>query len=452
MQKNEEYIVEIIDNGYDGEGIAKINNVAVFISNAIKGEKVKIKILHVATSHVYGKVIEILEKSSYRNDEDCSTYSKCGGCSLRHMDYAETLRIKENSVKNTLEKTLGRSINIEKCIGMDNPYFYRNKLQYPIGTDEHKNTVMGVFAERTHKIIATKNCMIQDELSQKIANDICEFTVKNNIQVYDENTLKGSLRHVIVRIGKKTNEVLVVLVSNDKKIQLEKEMVEFLTKKYKEIKTIVKNINSKNTNVILGNENELLFGEGYIFDYLDDFKFKISYNSFYQTNSIQTEKLYKKAIEYAELTGKETIFDLYSGIGTIGIFASKNVSKLYGIDSVAEAIQDAKENAKINGIENAEFFAGNVEEILPELRKEKKPDVIFLDPARRGCEKNALDTILEIEPKRIVYVSCNPATLARDLKILSEKYDIKNVQPVDMFPFTHHIETVSLLTLRTAEK
>lgn len=454
MKKNEEYIVEIIDNGFNGEGIAKVDNLAIFIHGTIKGEKVKIKILKVTSSHAYGKVIDILEKSGHRKESDCDTYTRCGGCDLRHIDYSEILRMKENSVKNTLKKTLGKDVRVQPCIGMDNPYFYRNKLQYPVGMDKNKRVVMGVFAERTHEIVLTRYCMIQDELSQKIVNDTYEFIIKNNFKVYDESLQKGSIRHIIIRAGKSTNEVMIVLVSNEEKIQLERELVEFLTGKYKEIKTIVKNINSKNTNVILGNKNEVLFGDGYIYDYLGDYRFKISPMSFYQVNPIQTEKLYNKAIEYAELTGQEVVFDLYCGIGTIGIFASKNVSKLYGIEVVEEAIQDAKENAKINSIENAEFFAGNVEEVLPKLIKEKniKPDVIFLDPSRRGCEKSALDTILEVEPKKIVYVSCNPATLARDLQTLSEKYDIKHVQPVDMFCFSKHVECVVMLTLKRSKK
>ena len=330
---------------------------------------------------------------------------------------------------------------------MDKPYNYRNKLQYPIGLNDEGKSVMGVYAERTHNIIPTGNCKIQDDLSQNIANDIFKFIVENNIKVYDEKNLTGSIRHIVIRIGKKTNEVMVTLVTNTVNIEKENELVNFITSKYPEIKTIVKNINNKNTNVILGRENKILFGEGYIYDYLGDFKFKISPMSFYQVNPVQTEKLYSKAVEYAALTGKETVFDLYCGIGTIGIFASKKVGKLYGIETVPEAIEDAKQNAKLNKIENAEFFVGDVEKTLPEFIEERKinPDVVFLDPPRKGCDKTALETILKIEPKRIVYVSCNPATLARDLKILEEKYEIKDVSICDMFPFTHHIESVAIL-------
>ena len=451
LKKNEEYIVEIIDNGFQGEGIAKIDNVAIFIPNAIKGEKVKIKILKVTSKVVYGKIIEILEKSEDRiEDIDCETFSRCGGCALRHVKYEKTLEMKKEAVETTLRKALGREVKISEVLKMDEPYNYRNKLQYPVGIDNNGKPVMGVFAERTHVIIPTKDCKIQDVLSQKIANDIFEFIENNNIKVYNEKSLSGSIRHIIIRIGKKTNEVMVTLVSNTAEIEKEKELVNYITSKYKEIKTIVKNINDKNTNVILGRKNKVLFGNGYIYDYLGEFKFKISPMSFYQVNPIQTEKLYGKAVEYANLNGNETVFDLYCGIGTIGIFASKNVKNLYGIETIPEAIEDAWQNAKENNLENAEFFVGDVEKTLPEFISERKinPDVVFVDPPRKGCDKTALDTLLQIEPKRIVYVSCNPATLARDLKLLEEKYNIEKLSICDMFPFTHHIESIASLVLK----
>ena len=451
LKKNEEYIVEIIDNGFQGEGIAKIDGIAIFIPGGIKGEKTKIKILKVTSKIAYGKIIDILEKSENRIDDvDCETFSRCGGCMLRHVNYEATLEMKKVAVETTLRKALGRDVKINEVLKMDEPYNYRNKLQYPVGLDNAGNPVMGVFAERTHSIIPTKECKIQDSLSQKIANDIFDFFVKNNIKVYDEKNLTGSIRHIVIRIGKRTNEVMVTIVSNTKEFEKEKELVNFITSKYQEIKTIVKNINNKNTNVILGRENNILFGDGYIYDYLGEFKFKISPMSFYQVNPIQTEKLYSKAVEYAELSGNETVFDLYCGIGTIGIFASKNVKKLYGIETVPEAIEDAIQNAKANNLENAEFFVGDVEKTLPEFIKERNinPDVVFVDPPRKGCDKTALDTLLQIEPKKIVYVSCNPATLARDLKILEEKYEIKEISICDMFPFTHHAEAIAKLELK----
>lgn len=450
VEKNQEYIVDVMDNGFQGEGISKIDGMTIFIPNAIKGEKVKIKILKVTSSLAYAKIIEIIEKSSYRIEADCNTFFRCGGCNLRHINYDYTLEIKKNAVESTLRKALGRDIKIANVLKMDRPYNYRNKLQYPVGIDNNGNPVMGVYAERTHSIISTKECSIQDSLSQKIANDIFEFIKNNNISVYNEKALKGSIRHIVIRIGKKTNEVMVTLVSNTENINKENELVECITSKYSEIKTIVKNINSKNTNVILGQENKVLYGDGYIYDYLEEFKFKISPMSFYQVNPIQTEKLYSKAVEYAELTGEETVFDLYCGIGTIGIFASPRIKKLYGIETIPQAIEDAKQNAKLNNIENAEFFVGDVEKTLPEFIRERNitPDVVFVDPPRKGCDKTALETLMQIKPKRIAYVSCNPATLARDLKILEEVYDLKEVSICDMFPYTHHVESVVKLILK----
>ncbi len=448
--KNEEYIVDIIDNGFQGEGIAKIDGMAVFIPSAIKGEKIKVKILKVTTSLAYGKIIEIIEKSEHREESDCNTFSRCGGCNLRHINYDYTLDMKKNAVESTLRKALGREIKVENVLKMDEPYNYRNKLQYPVGIDNNGNPVMGVYAERTHSIISTKECAIQDTLSQNIANDIFEFLVKNNIKVYDERNLIGSIRHIVIRIGKKTNQVMVTLVTNTEKIEKENELVEYITSKYPEIKTVVKNINNKNTNVILGQENKVLYGDGHIYDYLGNFKFKISPMSFYQVNPIQTEKLYSKAVEYAGLTGEETVFDLYCGIGTIGIFASPKIKKLYGIETIPQAIEDAKGNAKLNNIENSEFFVGDVEKTLPEFIKQRNiiPDVVFVDPPRKGCDKTALETLIQIKPKRIVYVSCNPATLARDLKILEEIYELKEVSICDMFPFTHHVESIALLKIK----
>ena len=450
MKKNEELIVEIIDNGIDGEGIAKVDGIPIFIPNAIRGEKVRIKILKVLSSYAFGKVIDILEKSSNRVDSDCETYPRCGGCNLRHCDYDFTIEMKKNSVENTLAKALGRKIEVDEVLKMHEPYFYRNKLQYPVGIGNEGSVVMGVYAQRSHTIIPTMECKIQDKLCQKIANFIFDFIKENKIPVYNENTFEGSIRHIIIRIGKKTNEVMVTLVTNTNNIFKEKELVNAIISNFSEVKTIAKNINNKNTNVILGNKTEILFGEGYIYDYLGNKKFKISPMSFYQVNPIQTEKLYSKAVEFAELSGNETIFDLYCGIGTIGIFASDSVKKIYGIETIPEAIEDAKENAQINNIENSEFFCGDVEEVLPKLINDRNlsADVVFIDPPRKGCEKKAIDTILKIQPKRIVYVSCNPATLGRDLKLLEAKYELKKLAICDMFCFTSHVECVAAIHLK----
>ncbi len=450
MKKNEEYIVDIIDNGFQGEGIAKIENQVIFVPKAIKGEKVKIKILKVTSRICYAKMLEILEKSEHRTDEKCDTYSQCGGCSLRHMDYDYTIQLKKETVQNTLKKALGRAIKVDEVLPMDKPYHYRNKLQYPVGKNEAGESVMGVFAERSHRIITTAKCMIQNELAQEIAQDIFGFVQKNGISIYNEKTQTGILRHIVIRTNKENSEVMVTLVVNQFKVPKQKELIDFLTKRYVNIKTIIKNLNNRNTNVILGTQNEIIFGEGYITDILLGKKFQISNLSFYQVNPVQTEKLYAKAIEYANLTGKETVFDLYCGIGTIGICSADKVKHLVGIETIPEAIQDARENAKINHLENAEFLVGEVENILPDYiqKTKQKPDCVLIDPPRKGCARTALETLLEMEPPKIIYISCNPATLGRDLQILEEKYEIGKIAICDMFCWSWHVECCSVLYLK----
>ena len=350
-------------------------------------------------------------------------------------------------------KALKREIKIKDVIGMKNPLHYRNKLQYPLGLDEQKNPVMGVFSARTHNIIPTERCFIQNEKCEEIAKDIFKFIKQNDISVYDEKTLKGTIRHIVIRIGIKTNEILVTLVVNDNKLK-DKELVQYITKKHPEIKSIVKNFNTKNTNVILGDKTEVIYGAGYIYDILEDYKFKISPLSFYQVNPIQTEILYNTAMQFAgvnDTANKNNIaLDLYCGIGTIGIFAARHFKKIYGIEIIEEAIKDAKENAKINKIENAEFYAGDVEEVLPKIIEKEniKPNIVFVDPPRKGLDNKTIELLKELKPEKIVYISCNPATLARDLALLDESYEIKEIQPVDMFPFSKHVECVAALQLK----
>ena len=451
MQKNEEYIVDIIDNGFEGEGIAKINNFTVFIPGAIKGEKIKILIVKVLKSHAFGKILEIISPSLDRNSEvDCSTYKRCGGCNLRHVKYTKTLEIKRNIVQNLVNKSLKDKITVKETIGMELPFYYRNKAQFPVGVDKKGDPIIGVFANRTHEIIPINECQIQTKEAQEIAKAICEFVKNNNISIYNEKKQKGTLRHIIVKTGLKTNEIMCILVVNNPDIPKEDELVQYLTSKFSNIKTIVKNINNKNTNVILGNTNINLYGNGYIFDKLENYTFKISPLSFYQINPIQTEKLYNIALQGANLTGKEIVFDLYCGIGTIGIFMANKAKKIYGIEIVEEAIKDAIENCKINNITNAEYLAGDTEKLLTDLIENRKikPDVIVVDPPRKGLDNKTVENILKIKPNRVVYVSCNPATLMRDLSKLESKYKIKEIQPVDMFPFTSHVECVAVLQLK----
>ena len=450
VEKNKEYIVDIIDNGYEGEGIAKINDFTIFINGAIKGEKCKILIIKVDKSFAFGKLIDVINKSKYRIASDCSTYKRCGGCSLRHIKYEETLNIKRNVVQNLVNKALKNNLEVEEVIGMEHPYFYRNKLQYPVGKDKQGNPIMGVYAKRTHDIIPVETCLIQNKTAEKIAKSIFEFIKENKISIYDEETRTGAIRHIIVKIGVKTKEVMCIIVTNTEEFEKEAELAQSIKEKFPEVRTIIKNINNKNTNVILGDRNINLYGDGYIYDKLGKYTFKISAKSFYQTNPIQTEALYNKAIEFANLNNEDILCDLYCGIGTIGIFASSKVKKVYGIEIVEEAIEAAKENAKINNVDNIDFIVGDVEKAFAELIDDKKikPTAIIVDPPRRGLDINTINKLLEIGVSKFVYVSCNPATLVRDLSLLEEKYEVWKIQPVDMFPFTTSIECVATLKLK----
>ncbi len=447
VKKNQEYIIDVIDNGFEGEGIAKIDGFTIFIPNAIKGEKLKILIVKVLSSHAFGKILEIINKSDKRIESDCITYKRCGGCNLRHIKYDETLKMKQNAVQSLVNKTLKTKIQVKETIGMGNPYHYRNKAQYPVGVDKQGNPIMGVFANRTHEIIPIDNCLIQNEKSQQIAKFILDFVRENNISIYDEKTGKGLIRHIVTKIGIKTNEIMCVIVLNGRTIPKEKELVTEILEKFPEVKTIVKNINTKNTNVIMGKENINIYDNGYIYDILGDFKFKISPLSFYQVNPVQAEKLYELGVRAARISENDIVFDLYCGIGTISLFMAKYAKKVYGIEIVEEAVNDAKENAKMNGISNVEFIAGDVENILDELINDKKiiPDIVMVDPPRKGLDNKSIENIMSIKPKKLVYISCNPATLVRDLSKLEGLYGVHEVIPVDMFPFTSHVECVALM-------
>ena len=450
VEKNKLYVVNIIDNGFEGEGIAKIDNFTIFIPGAIKGEKIKILIVKVLSSHAFGKIIEIIEKSKYRIDNDCSTYKRCGGCNLRHIKYEETLKIKQNAVQSLVNKTLKSKIQVQETLGMEKPYHYRNKAQYPVGLDKNNKPQIGVFANRTHEIIPIKKCYIQHPKSEQIAKSIFEFWNKNIKSIYNETTGRGLLRHIVIKIGFKTNEIMCILVTNGKKIPKEKELISFIIEEFPEVKTIVKNINTKNTNVILGKENINIYGEGYITDILGDYTFKISPLSFYQVNPVQAEKLYNIGVESAGITKNDVVFDLYCGIGTISLFMAKYAKKVYGIEIVEEAIIAAKENAKRNNVNNTCFYAGDVEIVLDDLinKDEIIPDIVMVDPPRKGLDNKSINNILKIRPKKLIYISCNPATLVRDLSLFEDVYDINMIKPVDMFPFTSNVECCSVLYLK----
>ena len=450
VEKNKEYIVDIIDNGFEGEGIAKIDNFTIFVPNALKNEKVKILIVKVLSSHAFGKITEIILPSKHRIDSDCDTYKRCGGCNLRHVKYEETLIMKQNAVQSLVNKTLKTKVQVEQTLGMENPYHYRNKAQYPVGISKDGKPIMGVFANRTHEIIPFNTCFIQNKKTEELAKFVFDFILKNNISVYNEKTGKGLVRHIVTKIAIKTNEIMCVIVINGNNIPNEKQLVEEIVSHFPNVKTIVKNINTKNTNVILGHHNINLYGNGFIEDKLGEYTFKISPLSFYQVNPIQAEQLYKIGVEAAQITKNDVVFDLYCGIGTISLFMSKYAKTVYGIEIVEEAIKMAQDNANLNDVKNANFIADDVENAFDDLINQQHifPDVIMVDPPRRGLDNKTVANILFCKPKKLIYISCNPATLVRDLSAFEIMYNIDFLKPVDMFPFTSHVECVAVLSLK----
>lgn len=450
IKENGRYTVEIAGMTHEGQGVGRINNFTVFIDGAVPGETVKIKITTLKKSYAVGKLIKILKHSPERTTPFCAIFPRCGGCSLQHMNYESQLRFKTDTVRENI-KRIGKLQNvlIHETIGMDNAFNYRNKSQFPVGIKE-KKPVLGFYSGRSHEIIESDKCGIQHETSDKVRDIVRQFIKDNNISVYDEAAGKGLVRHVMTRVGYKTGEVMAVIVINGEDLPFKETLVKSLTSNISGIKSVVLNINTRKTNIILGERNKTIYGSDTITDYIGRFKFIISPLSFFQVNPVQTEVLYNKALEYADLKGEETVFDLYCGIGTITLFLSDKAKKVYGVEVVEDAIQDARKNAEINNVSNVEFIVGEAEKVIPEIySKGVRADVVVVDPPRKGCDEALLKTLADMEPRRIVYVSCNPSTLARDLGYLSKNgFRVVEIQPVDMFPHTAHVESIILLQRR----
>lgn len=447
-KKNEEYEVVVEDLGTDGEGISKLNGYTIFVKDALPKEQCRVLITKVNKNFAYARLVEILKPSPFRVEPVCPVSRACGGCKIMALSYEEQLRFKEKKVKHNLEN-IGKVSGFEfyPIIGMEEPYRYRNKAQFPLGMNKDGKIISGFYAGRTHHIVEQDDCAIGVVENQEILDIIKGFMEKNQISSYEEATGKGLVRHVLIRKAFSTGELMVCLVLNGRRLPKEQELVVAL-QQVEGMTSISINVNREKTNVIMGDEVRVLYGTPYITDYIGDLQFRISPKSFFQVNPAQTERLYGKALEFAGLTGNETVWDLYCGIGTISLFLAKGAKKVYGVEIVPEAIADAKVNMELNHITNAEFFVGKSEEVLPAFYKEHGgyADVIVVDPPRKGCDGALLETIVEMAPEKVVYVSCDSATLARDVRVLSERgYEVKKVQCVDMFPHGGHVECVTLL-------
>ena len=450
LKKDNIIELDITGMTHEGLGVGKIDGFAVFVHGAIDGERVRAKIIKVLKSYAVARVIEFIKSSPHRIEPFCPVYKRCGGCSLQHMSYEKTLEFKRQVVTDNLTRIGGLSdVKVNEALGMESPLNYRNKAQYPIGMGK-EGPVAGFFARRSHEIIDAPVCGIQHPLSDKAKDIVIGFAKALNIPVYDESTGAGLIRHVVTKTAFGTGEIMVIIVATKPEIPKINKLIYRLKRDIPGLASIILNTNPKRGNVVLGDKNITLYGKDTIEDILGGLIFEISPLSFYQVNSVQTEVLYKKAIEYAGLSGNETVYDLYCGIGTITLFAASKARLVIGVEVVPEAIEAANRNALKNNITNTEFYTGDVEEVFPKLFAEgKKADVVFIDPPRKGCEETLLKTLVDMSPDRIVYVSCNPSTLARDLKYLCGKdagYEVKEVQPVDMFPWTGHVETVVLMS------
>lgn len=441
VEKNKCYTMTIDDLGSEGEGIGKIEGFAIFVEGALPQEEIEVLIVKVKKNFAYGKLKRILKPSSQRVSHLCDVASKCGGCQLQHLSYKGQLEYKTKKVEMALKKIAQlHSVEVLPALGMEDCWRYRNKVQFPVA-NHNGNLKIGFYGKRSHNVIDTKKCFLQHKISDKIVEIIREFLEQYHISVYDEKIHKGLVRHILIKIGFSIKQIMVCLVINGKELPHKEILIQHL-QCIEGMTSIVLNINREKTNVILGNQNRVIWGKGYIVDNIGELEFEISPLSFFQVNPVQTKKLYQKALEFAQLNGDEIVLDLYCGIGTMSLFFAQKAKCVVGCEIVEEAVADAKRNAKRNHIQNVDFVQGAAEKVMP-----VPADVVVLDPPRKGCDEKVLNTILKINPQKIVYVSCDPATMARDIKILvQQNYCVKLVQPVDMFPHSIHVECVVLMS------
>ncbi|MPW26349.1 23S rRNA (uracil(1939)-C(5))-methyltransferase RlmD [Alkalibaculum sp. M08DMB] len=445
-KKGEIVTLNIEDISSKGEGIGKYNGYTIFVEGVLPDEKIRAKITKVKSNYAIGSLDKIIEQSKNRRTPPCVFFEDCGGCQIQNLEYKEQLKIKRKIIVDALER-IGNLKNIQdkvkSTLGMKEPYEYRNKAQYKVSQD----ATLGFYKKKSHEIIPINHCKIQSGQSESTMKYINEFIQKNNISIYNEETHQGIFRGVVERVSNFNNEVMLIFVVNVKKIKFSKELIEHIKKYLPNVVSIYININMNKTNVVLSKTNKLIYGKEKITDSIGTLKYEISPLSFFQVNPIQTKVLYDKVVEFAELTGVETVFDLYCGIGTISLYLAKNSGRVYGVEVVEEAIKDAQDNMKLNNVDNVEFTLGKSEEKIVELLKQGiKADIVIVDPPRKGCDEKLLDAIITMSPQKVIYISCNPATLARDLKVLNVGgYNIEEVQPVDMFAHTMHVETIVAL-------
>ena len=449
VKKNETITLTFEDLTHEGSGVGKVDGYPIFVPHGLPGEEAEVKVIKVNKRFGYGKLLDIKKASPERVTPPCNVFYKCGGCQLQHMSYEMQMEMKRDQVKNVMQKVAHLDdVPVHPVLGMEDPWRYRNKIQIPVG-DKDGQLITGFYQQRSHRIIDDMDtCVIQNELGDRMVEAVRRIATDLGIEAYDEESHRGVLRHIIVRTAFGTNETMIILVTRTEKLPQQKELIKQLTETYPAIKSIIQNINQDKTNVIMGKKSHTLFGEDYIYDSIGDLKFKISPRSFYQVNPTQTKVLYDKALEYANVGPNDVVIDAYCGIGTISLFLAQKAKQVYGVEIVPEAISDAKINAKLNGIMNAEFVVGEAEKVMPWWTAQGlRPDVIVVDPPRKGCDEALLQAMIDMAPKRIVYVSCNPSTLARDLRILEDGgYKTQEVQPVDMFCQTSHVELVALMS------
>lgn len=446
VNKNDQLTVYIEDLTHDGSGVAKVDGYPLFIHGGLPEEKAEVRVVKTLKNYGFAKLLNIVEPSPFRVEAPCPVFYECGGCQLQHINYEGQLKWKEKMVRNVMQRLGKIDAPVLPVKGMDNPWEYRNKSQIPFGLVDGE-VIAGFYQAKSHRIADTPTCLIQSDEADRLMRAFKEHALELDLVPYNEDTKKGQLRHLVVRKGKATDEVMVVLVTKHPKLSKKEAIIELIKEVEPKVTSIMQNVNSKNTNVIFGDQTNLLWGKPTIEDLIGDVRFEISARSFYQVNPEQTEVLYQQALDYAQLEGEETVIDAYCGIGTISLFLAQKAKQVLGVEIVPQAIEDAKRNAELNGFTNTYFEAGPAEEVIPRWYKEgKTADVLVVDPPRKGCDEALLTTIIEQRPKRVVYVSCNPATLARDLRILEDGgYRTQEIQPVDMFPQTTHCEAVAWL-------